>query len=342
MKKVNNTLNLLKGLACMGVVFIHVNFPGELGQIVIALARSAVALFFLISGYYLYWDDPKEIDEKMPKKLKNIGLIAIWAFIFYFLWESFVRLWGSGWQSVSDWYINDLFTWESLVKFVLLSYDPVVGHLWFLVALLEAYLVFWLINKLRIADYSWILAVILLEVHVVVMTLSTLFSWGLDMTIFRSMWFYGLPFLILGYSIKRREESINLHIKTLFLVCLAVIGIGATIVERVFIGNLQIFQGTIIFTLSIFIIAVRFPGARYPKSLILLGAKYSSHIYIYHWFVKELFIKLQEILSLDSSWFDWVEPFGVFIVTLIGVIALLFVKKLLKKLIGKAANRSKV
>ena len=77
MKKVNNTLNLLKGLACMGVVFIHVNFPGELGQIVIALSRSAVALFFLISGYYLYWDDPKEIDEKMPKKLKNMGVYIL-------------------------------------------------------------------------------------------------------------------------------------------------------------------------------------------------------------------------------------------------------------------------
>lgn len=84
MKKVNNTLNLLKGLACMGVVFIHVNFPGELGQIVIALSRSAVALFFPYIRLLSLLGRSERDRRKDAEKLKNIGLIAIWAFIFYF------------------------------------------------------------------------------------------------------------------------------------------------------------------------------------------------------------------------------------------------------------------
>lgn len=329
----NSTLNFLKGIACIAVVFIHVSFPGVFGQIIVALSRSAVALFFIISGYYLYRDTPNEINERMSKKIKKIAVITLWAFVFYFLWESFTRLWGGGWQKVIEWYSTDLFTLDSLLRLILFSYDPVVGHLWFLVALLEGYLLFWLIYKIKLDKHSWILAIVLLEIHVIIMTLSTLLGWGVNMTIFRSVWFYGLPFLMLGYSIRLNRDWIDKNIKPSLLIVVSIICIAITIIERLFIGSLQIFQGTILFTLSIFILAVRYPNVLHPKGLIVLGAKYSSHIYIYHWFVMELFIKLREILSLNAIWFDWVEPIGVFLVTWVGVVGLFLIKNLFKKTI---------
>lgn len=50
----NRCLNFFKGLGCIFVIFIHFPFPGEIGRIISGLARFAVPLFFMISGYYAY------------------------------------------------------------------------------------------------------------------------------------------------------------------------------------------------------------------------------------------------------------------------------------------------
>lgn len=45
MKTKNRCLNFLKGIACIGVVFIHIPFPDVFGEIVVKIARFAVPLF---------------------------------------------------------------------------------------------------------------------------------------------------------------------------------------------------------------------------------------------------------------------------------------------------------
>ena len=116
------------------------------------------------------------------------------------------------------------------------------------------------------------------------------------------------------------------------------VGIALTIVERFLIGNLQLFNGTLILIFSLFILACRYPKLPLPKAGIVLGTKYSSEIYIYHWIVKEIFNKIQRALSLDA-WFDWVAPIGVFLVTLGGVIILVLIKELIQKNGNKIIQR---
>ena len=52
----NKSLDAGKAMAAFGVVFIHVSFPGQTGQIIKALARSAVPFFFMVSGYFCYYN----------------------------------------------------------------------------------------------------------------------------------------------------------------------------------------------------------------------------------------------------------------------------------------------
>ena len=61
---INVKLNLLKGFACMGVVFIHITFPGLFGKIVLQASAYAVPVFFMIAGYYAYGKDADVIDRK--------------------------------------------------------------------------------------------------------------------------------------------------------------------------------------------------------------------------------------------------------------------------------------
>lgn len=49
----NNFLDYIKGIACIGVVFIHCSFPYVFGDIIANLAAFGVPMFFMISGYYL-------------------------------------------------------------------------------------------------------------------------------------------------------------------------------------------------------------------------------------------------------------------------------------------------
>ena len=60
----NYTLELLKLFASYMVVFIHVLFYGQTGVIMDTLARFAVPLFFLVSGYYSF----QIRDEKIKKE----------------------------------------------------------------------------------------------------------------------------------------------------------------------------------------------------------------------------------------------------------------------------------
>ena len=48
----NYKLDLFKCIAAYCVVLIHVPFPGMVGNAANCLARFAVPLFFLVSGYY--------------------------------------------------------------------------------------------------------------------------------------------------------------------------------------------------------------------------------------------------------------------------------------------------
>ena len=60
-KKINKCLNFAKGVACILVVFIHCQFPPPVGRYVISIARAAVPLFFMVSGYFCFYGDRQRL-----------------------------------------------------------------------------------------------------------------------------------------------------------------------------------------------------------------------------------------------------------------------------------------
>ena len=53
----NTTLDILKAVCCVLVVFIHCKFPSIVGTIVESYARICVPIFFMISGYFVANND---------------------------------------------------------------------------------------------------------------------------------------------------------------------------------------------------------------------------------------------------------------------------------------------
>ena len=72
----NKSLDAAKAVAACLVVFIHVSFPGQVGQIIKVLARCAVPFFFMISGYFCYYEG-KTAEDKIPSKILHILKLMI-------------------------------------------------------------------------------------------------------------------------------------------------------------------------------------------------------------------------------------------------------------------------
>lgn len=72
----NSSLDLVKGIACVFVVFMHCEFPGRLGILVQCVARFCVPFFFMVSGYFCYRE---EGITDYRKKIRHIAVITLTA-----------------------------------------------------------------------------------------------------------------------------------------------------------------------------------------------------------------------------------------------------------------------
>lgn len=326
MKRENLCLDLFKTIACIGIVFIHVEWPGTAGTYITALSRTGVAFFFLISGYFL----PVVKDGfriKVGRKLVRTARLCLYAFAVYFVWQSFTRFAGGGLEKVILWYQKDLFTIKNFFLTFIFSYDPVVGHLWFLLALLQGYLILYCIGRPMNGKKSFVAAVLLLEIHIGVMACLTLSEQDVYMHLFRSVWFYGLPFLLLGAVIRNYESFLLKRLSERLLVIGIIASMLLVVLERYCLGNLQIFNGTILMSTMCFVLALRYADLKCLNGVAAFGKRYAGDIYIYHWIFKEIFIKIQETLFQNQGWYEYVEPLGVLLSTIVFVICMQWVVK---------------
>ncbi|VPF76639.1 transmembrane protein [Streptococcus pneumoniae] len=68
----NSTLHAIKVLACFSVVAIHIWLPGKIGAFYQIIARFAVPMFFLISGFYSYNISKNKIQNRIKKIFRLI------------------------------------------------------------------------------------------------------------------------------------------------------------------------------------------------------------------------------------------------------------------------------
>jgi hypothetical protein len=150
----NIILSLFESFASIAVIFIHCPLPDKVGTIVTAIARFAVPFFFMITGFYMYSFN-NEFDEEQIKNLKNklkykilkYLSIFILAYIFYELYFYLLEFYIGNTGYVSLFTRLDRYSFFSLLLF---SQSPLLDysfHLWFLLALIQVYIVFYFFSK---------------------------------------------------------------------------------------------------------------------------------------------------------------------------------------------------
>lgn len=309
----NRVLDAAKASAAYFVILLHIHFPGTAGDIVNALARFAVPLFFMVSGYFCY-SEKGDICKKLPGKFGHILQLTMGSLFFYIIWGC-VRRSLRGEDSFQ--WLKSLLQQKYVKEFILYNNtSPVKFHLWFLAALLYCYLIFLAVEHFQLQIVAGILIPLLLAGNFYFGEGAAWRGTAFRTMIYRNWLFTGMPFFMMGYWIHRWEPGIGKKIRTGYLYPGMLCGMILTIMEYYRAGKQELFMGSVIFVLCLFMWCISDRDRVVPEWLADMGRKDAFLIYLLHPAVWDICKDTAGFLGAGSEpWFVWSAPVLVCILT---------------------------
>lgn len=288
MTEINKTrydgLDFLKFIACILVVFIHCKFPGMFGENMRAVGRIAVPFFLMVSGYFSV-NRSLQIDlASLINKTKHILSLILFSLVFYVLYHLAIKyiVEHNAPIDVAIEYVSSF----NIKKFLVINTLSHYLHLWFLFALLYCYLLLYpSFIRRALLNRQVLLILIFLTLLVFVMSSEILPFWGKDIELlgFKSQHnflFRALPFFLIGLYTRLYQPLKKINANKLLI--MASIGIGLSLIERhCQVQDSQAYMGSIICAFLMLIYGVR-SKQKFPKMIVVGGAKLSLYVYIYH------------------------------------------------------------
>ncbi len=321
------------------MVTIHVHFPGALGNTVIAIARFAVPFFFIVSGFFSYYETPSLYDKKLPSKIRHTAILTIGSAVFYLIFKLVLTI-PSG--STNE-FLNKVFSGSFAIELFVFNHAFCFEHLWFMFALLYVYIFFAAVCKLKLQNKAVLLIPILFIRLIFGKELQMFLSeGGYDIPeifkqgyLFRNFASTGIPFFLLGWYIRKNEARITSKAGDSLLIILMLVGTAEAIAVNQLHGQKSVFAGTVIATAALFIFIIKNENRFNAPKLSEMGAKYSLYIYIFHIAIRNCVDWFLKIIDLSSDILAYLMPVIIFILSLIFSIIYCEIKKILKKLFSE-------
>ncbi len=289
----NYTLELLKLFASYMVVFIHVKFYGGLGIAIETLARFAVPLFFLISGYYSYQIKP----EKILKRAKNILNLSILAVVSYTVFNIVTYLLKGKVGRVFLYFAKYLDV-TRLGKLFIFNVPISAGHLWFLLALIYVYLVFYWMTVSRFNEKAmFILSFLLLGGHLLLGEGLSMVGIRIPLWWVRNFALMGMPFFLLGLFTRKHENKLH-NIPNYALILLAVIGGIEALISRHFFGRNEMYIGSMLILFALVVWFIKYANVQYPLFINALSGC-STYIYIFHVMLSTVILGIYKLFAIN-------------------------------------------
>lgn len=334
-KKQYNLLNALKIIAAFFVVAIHIHFPGDFGLSVIAIARFAVPFFFMVSGFFSYYENKTVLNEKYKRKIKHVFVLFFGGAGLYFVYGLALALYSG--TAVS--YLGRIFSVKSILEFLIFNNTSVSEFLWFLPALIYTYAVFFVFEKTGITKKLYFLIPMLFLGGVLFReSIEFLPEYPAIMSngyVYRNFAFIGLPFFMLGHFIKANEDKLTAKFTNASLVILMLVGSAEAVAVELLHTQKSVYIGTFIAVFALFIFAVKNEEKYSVARVANIGAKYSLYVYIFHIMIRNVMNKGGEIIPVAGKIIDVLEsvyPIVIFALSLIASAVYVFIKTKLKSL----------
>ena len=307
---VNVKLNLLKGFACMGVVFIHITFPGLFGQIVMHASGYAVPIFFMIAGYYAYGKDLDVIKRRLLKIVK----ILVYAYILFFLYNLVFSIKN---HEVLQW-LSDSYNWKTPIMYICFCTINFAIPLWYLIAMIETYIV-WLFVVKRKKEHLIIKITPILFLLQIILT-SYCETMKLELFWETNFLIRAMPWFMLGYCLNTEMANNIRSIKTSTLIMMVIVGCAIAVIPTAF--DLPIMFnviGYIPYAFGLFSLALKNPSQSVCKPVEFIGDKLSLNIYIFHVLIAGIIgFAFHRILNVNTEAdpYLWIRPIIVLVTTI--------------------------
>lgn len=331
--KGNKTLFLFEGIACILVVLIHDPFPGDFGVFFVSIARYAVPLFFMVSGYSMYAYLGRDIyREKIKSRLKRNIKVLIISIACYFLFDIAKCLLKG--KSVFL-HFAEMITIPNVLRLVFLGVFPPqssCGILWFMLAQIYIYvfiLLFTSGKKKIIVPYISIISFFVLLIASSLKIIATAYHWKLGPVDLSSSWIYGnwilmgLPCFLLGIGIadyiEKNRRKISIVPISRYLLVIGVCIVLNYILCLVLDHQLKMYLSYTVFTLVIDYCAFAISQQDCISGnnlLAKIGCYHSRNIYIAHPAIISGFNIIFEKYKI-SGWGGYIHPLLVIITTLV-------------------------
>ena len=262
----NKTLNILKAFLCIMIVFVHMPFPDPLGIYVKCLARIAVPIFFMISGYYSL----NNSKDKLKQKIKHILKLIVYSSIFYLIFNILLNYFTD--KQELNIFITKLKDFSTYIKIIIYNDNPFAICLWFLNALLYCYLFDYITPNKK--NKTLILPIILLICYVLLN--YSLYYTKPNLYMIRNCIFMGLPFYLIGKYIHQNNISISLKTALITGIPLLII----ELIETPFRYS-ELYISSIFLSIIIFILITNHPNIS-NKFLEYIGSNLSMYVYLIH------------------------------------------------------------
>ena len=284
----NQNIDLLKGLACIIVIFLHCPFPGIIGEGIIYGIRFSVPVFFMVSGYFSY----SKSDEWIINKAKYILKLTLITEAIYGCWELIKACVFEQYSFLEA--IHKMFAEKNIIKIVLCG-SFFNGTLWYLYAIFWTWIIILILRKLKIYEKSFylipILLIFLIFGRFYVQNTADIYQY---LFLFRNAVSFGLPFTLLGSWLSKNKPKIN-NISLWKNIGIFIIGLIVLVAEYILAGQyMDAHVSTVVISVALFIWAMNSqkPLNRLLKAFAYVGGKWYTWIYLSHM----LFIDLLSIV----------------------------------------------
>ena len=267
----NQTIEMLRFISCIMVVFIHCPFPGLFGTFVCTYGCYAVPFFLMLSGYFSFGDSREHIKKKMKD---TVRIITIYGSICIL------------WNCVNSWLRDGSFvSWmvpyidiKTFLRFVLFNRAVFINStFYYLFALLYiyAFLVFMGTNLSHNNNLCYLFIGLYFVGYFLIHFAGKAWYYS------GNFLFTGIPMLLIGRTL-HQNAKIVCFVKG-HEIWMVILGVLLTYIELVKLpSNEYTFIGQVLVAISLLCYSINNAEKKFMSVIVKSGTYYSLYIMVFH------------------------------------------------------------
>lgn len=277
-----HSIDVWRVVAAFLVVAVHFPLPGIWGGIAITYGKTAVPFFIIVSGYFCYREDREEFGKRLLRQIGKLLLLDIFANLL-FLVVSYMQSGASSWKI----YCIINFGKDTWKQFWLVNQSPFADHLWFLGSMVYAMVIIWLLTRMRIHNYAFFLAPVLLGIYIYLARTG-----NYDFIYLRNAVICTMPYFMYGCLIRRYEDKILAKLHGGVAIGLVLICAGISFWEFWHFKDVgMLFIGPELLDIALVLMLVKFKNFGRNTVFEWIGRRDTLFIYIMHMILVMYFYK---------------------------------------------------